>query len=579
MSYLPRLSLWLFCNLVSLASLQAQTPQVTWQSIAPGFEASFNKPFVNDAGQAAYLNKTNGFSLGTVGAPAQRNLQPLLSTNGYGLDVSCCIVGDNGRVGYMVEHALIDDAPGAQKILANESGQVPGLPAGVLFDDYTFSDDGSIPMYFAMSPSGVFVLPAILKGTGISVTGTTNINDQVVLRGPASDFKPIARAGDLVPGLPAGYRFVGRLTRRFDVVINRDGVTAIRARAILWNPPSPFPGQNTEGIWLHDPVGGLRLAVKAVLQGTNPFGDDAPGTGGGRFTAITTGPSINDEGYLAFAANTFKFGGSPDNKSGIWSGPTNDLQPVHLFGAPVPGLPGVTFDNPYANQPVKLGVGRTVCFFSVLAGTGVTTANNIGLFIGTSTNDVRLLARVGTQAPGLPPGVVFNSLLGDNVAIFGTNRVAVRTGISGPGVTGGVNDNGLWITDDQGNLQLVGRSNGDPVHTDIGDVILGASTIVQHGTGRDGLTSSGNRRDQLAIFDSSVAGASRVYLLTAGTPAPAGVVLTNSFNRGGLTLAWPNGYKLQRTDTLSPINWGDINAASPYAVPTTNQQGFFRLSQ
>src|SRR6185295_7356431 len=276
MSYLPRVSLWLLCNLASLACLQAQTQLVTWRAIAPAFETSFDKPFVNDAGQVAYINKTNGFSLGTAGAPAQRNLQPLLSTNGYGLDVSYCIVGDNGPVGYMVEHALIDDAPGASQILANESGQVPGLPAGVLFDDFTFSDNNSVPMYFAMSPSGVFVLPAILKGTGIAVSGTTNINDQAVLRGPASDLKPIARAGDLVPGLPAGYRFVGRLTRRFDVVINRDGVTAIRARAILWTPPSPFPGQNTEGIWLHDPVGGLRLAVKAVSQGTNPFGDDAP---------------------------------------------------------------------------------------------------------------------------------------------------------------------------------------------------------------------------------------------------------------------------------------------------------------
>jgi len=326
-----RLFFCLFCNLVFLLCVQAQTPLATWQVIAPGFGASFNKPFVNDTGQTAYINKTNGFSLGIVDTPAQRNLQPLLSSNGFGLDVVYCIVGDNGRVGYSVGHALIEDAPGSQQILAHESGPVPGLPAGVLFDDYTFVDDGSIPTYFAMSPSGVFVLPSILKGTGISVTGTTNINDQVVLRGPASDFKPIARAGDAAPGLPTGYRFVGRLTRRFDVVINREGITAIRTRAILWNPASPFPGQNAEGIWLHDPTGGLRLAVTAVSQGTNPRGDIAPGTDGARFTAITMGPSINDEGYLAFAANTFNFAASPPNKSGIWSGPTNDLQPVHLF--------------------------------------------------------------------------------------------------------------------------------------------------------------------------------------------------------------------------------------------------------
>jgi hypothetical protein len=557
--------------------VRAQTPLATWQVIAPGFEASFNKPFFNDAGQTAYINKTNGYSLGIVGTPAQRNLQPLLSSNGFGLDVVYCIVGDNGGVGYTVGHALIEDAPGSQKILAHESGQVPGLPAGVLFDDSTFVNDGSFTMYFAMSPSGVFVLPSMLKGTGISVSGTTNINDQAVLRGPASDFKPIARAGDAAPGLPAGYRFVGRLTRRFDVVINRDGITAIRARATLWNPPSPFPLQNAEGIWLHDPTGGLRLAVTAVSQGANPRGDIAPGTDGARFTAITMGPSINDEGYLAFAANTFNFAASPPNKSGIWSGPTNDLQPVHVFGAPVPGLPGVTFDNPYANQPIKLGVGRTVCFLSVLAGTGVTTENNVGLFIGTSTNDARLLARNGTQAPGLLAGVNFTSLLGDAVVVFGANRVAVKTGISGPGVTGGVNDSGLWITDDQGNLQLAARIGGDPVTTDLGNLSLGGAFVLQHGTGRDGLASSGNRRDQLAILNNGF-NPSYVFLLTVGTPIPPSPKLNFDFSGGRLTLSWPAGNKLQRTDTLSPINWGDLDVSSPYPAPMTNPQAFYRLS-
>jgi hypothetical protein len=250
---------------------------------------------------------------------------------------------------------------------------------------------------------------------------------------------------------------------------------------------------------------------------------------------------------------------------------------VHLFGAPVPGLTGVTFDNPYANQPIKLGVGRTVCFLSVLAGAGVTTENNVGLFIGTSTNDVRLLARNGTQAPGLPAGVNFTSLLGDAVVVFGANRVAVKTGISGPGVSGGVNDSGLWITDDQGNLQLAARIGGDPVTTDIGNLSLGGAFVLQHGTGRDGLASSGNRRDQLAVLNNGF-NPSYLFVLTTGTPTPPSPTLNFSFSGGGLTLSWPAGNKLQRTDTLSPINWGDLNVTSPYPAPMTNPQAFYRLS-
>jgi len=568
----------LLLHFVLLLRLGAQTPLATWQVVGPGFNASFNKPFVNDAGQTAYQSKTNLFSLGVVGTPAQRNLQPYLVSSGLGLDVAYCVVGENGRVGYTLGNGLIDDAPGAQQILATVNGQVPGLPAGVQFHEYTFGDSGTFPPYFGMTPSGVFVLPAVLKGTGIVNSGTTNINDQAVLRGPASNFQPIAQAGGAAPGLPAGYIFAGQLTRRFDTVINRNGITAIRARAVLWNPPSPFPLQNADGIWLHDPAGGLQLAVTAVSQGVNPRGDFAPGTDGARFTSITMGPSINDEGDIAFAANTFNFAASPPNKSGIWSGPTNDLHPVHLFNAPVPGLPGVTFDNPYASQPVKLGAGRTVCFLSVLAGAGVTTANNVGLFIGTSTNDARLLARNGTQAPGLPAGINFNSLVSDGVVIFGTNRVALKTGISGPGVTAGVNDGGLWITDDQGNLQLVARIGGDPVPTDIGDISLGGAFVLQHGTGRDGLSSSGNRSDQLAIYNNGFLNASYVFMLTVGTPAPRAPLLNFSFSGGSLTFNWPPGYKLQYTGSLSPTNWVNLATNSPLSVPPTNPQGYFRLT-
>jgi hypothetical protein len=519
----------------------------------------------------------NAFVVGVPGAPTQRNLQPFLSSAGLGLDVSYCVVGENGRVGYMVEHGLIDDAPAAAQILASENGQVPGLPSGVQFHPNTFSDNQSVPWHFAMNPPGVYVLSAVLKGTGVIATGTSDVNDQVVLRGPAADFKPIVRAGDVAPGLPAGYVFVGQQTRRFDAVINSSGTTAIRARATLWKPGFPFPSQNADGIWVHDPVGGLQLAVTSVSQGTNPRGDTAPGTDGGRFTDITLGPSINDQGYIAFAANTFNFAANPPSKSGIWSGPTNDLQPVHLFAAPVPGLPGVTFDTPFNNASLKLGTGRTVCFTTALAGTGVTSANNVGVFIGTRTNDVRLLARLGAQAPGLPSGVIFSSIPGDAVVLFGTNRVAIRAFISGPGVSAGVDDKGLWITDDQGNLQLAARI-GDTVHTDSGDKVVGGDFVVQHGTGQDGLSSSGNRHNQLAVYNNGFVGDSYAYLLTLGDVGPAAPVLNYSFDRSSLTLSWSAGFKLQSTSTLLPGQWSDLNVSSPFIVPMTNQQAFYRLS-
>lgn len=559
-----------------LSELGAQTPLATWQAVAPGFNGSFNKPSLNEAGRMAYLNKTNGFSLGTAGSPAERSLQPFLASLGLGLDVAYSVAGDNGRVGYLVAKGLVDDAPGAQKVLAAVDGPVPGLPAGVNFSADTFNNSSTASRNFGMTPSGVFVLPAVLQGTGIVSAGSVEINDQVVMRGPAGDFKPIVRAGATAPGLPSGFVFAGHLTRPFDAVINREGVTAIRARAIHWNPPSPFPLQNAEGIWLHDPVAGLQLALTAVSQGVNPRGDTAPGTDEARFTAITVGPAINDKGFIAFAANTFNFAASPPARSGIWSGPVNDLQPVHLFGASVPGLPGVTFDNPFDNAGIKLGSGRTVCFTTVLAGAGVTAENNVGVFLGAGLTDVRLLARIGTQAPGLPVGVNFQSIPGDAVVIFGDNRIAIRALISGPGVVGGVNDKGLWMTDNQGSLQLVARL-GEVASTDLGSQLMLGDFVLQHGTGQDGLASSGNRSDQLAVYNNGVVNQSYAYLLTVGTPVPPSPTLTYAFTNDGLTFDWPAGYKLQSSPTLSSKSWGDLSSAPPFTLQATDPQRWFRL--
>ena len=460
---------------------------------------------------------------------------------------------------------MVDDAPGAPKVLAAENGQVPGLPDGVKFSPATFLDSTGAYRYFAMTPSGIFVLPAVLKGTGIVDSGGNTINDQAVLRGPADDFKPIARAGGAVPGLPAGYVFAGQATRRFDAVVNRQGVAAIRARAVQWNPPYPFPLQNAEGIWTHDPAAGLVLAVTAVSQGSNPLGDVAPGTDGARFTDITLGPSINDDGAIAFAANTFNFSASPPYRSGIWSGPVHDLRPVHLFGAPVPGLPGVTFDVAFNNAGIKLGTGRTVCFTSVLAGSGVTAANNVGVFVGTSTNDVRLLARLGGPAPGQPAGVTFASFPGDAVVIFGVNRVAIRAFIAGTGVSPGVNDRGLWATDDLGNLQLVARI-GDQIATDIGVKPMGGDFILQHGTGQDGLASSGNRAGQLGVYNNGFANGSYAYLLRVGTATPSSPKLGFAFAGGVLTLDWPAGYRLQSNAVASAAGWVDVPVNPPFAA-------------
>lgn len=44
-----------------------------------------------------------------------------------------------------------------------------------------------------------------------------------------------------------------------------------------------------------------------------------------------------------------------------------------------------------------------------------------------------------------------------------------------------------------------------------------------------------------------------------------------------MTLSWPDGYKLQRSTTLSPANWQDSPASSPLQIPLSLPGEYFRI--
>ncbi len=73
-------------------------------------------------------------------------------------------------------------------------------------------------------------------------------------------------------------------------------------------------------------------------------------------------------------------------------------------------------------------------------------------------------------------------------------------------------------------------------------------------------------------------------LLVAGTryftgvgPAQPAEELGFKRTPGGLELTWPAGYRLQRATTLSPADWQDVAAPSPFTVPLGGPGEFFRI--
>lgn len=512
-------------------------------------------PSINDAGQVTYPALGTGLVLGVPGNAVQRNLQTYITSVGQsvGLDASPVITGDDSKVGFALEHAVVADFPGKTTMIAQDGGQAPGLPAGISFEFPSINPPA------VMNPSGVFAFVSALRGAGVlSGNGAT---DQAVFRGPPEDFKPIVRAGDAAPDLPAGYFFGGKSDEPFAVALNRAGTTAIRARAI-----DARTRQFAQGIWLHSPAQGLKLAFKAIQQGALR-GDTAPGTGGAVFRELLSPPGLNDDGAIAFIASTFNFTGFISG-IGIWAGPPNDLQPVFIGGAPVPGMAGYQFDQPLLDPTPKLGKGRFICFRATITGPGVTAANNIGVFAGTTLSDIQLIARTGARPPGAPDTIQFADIQGNSLVIFGNNRVAFTSVLNGPSL--GANNSGIWATDAQGQLQLLALS-GDLIPTSEGNIYLGGGLFLQHGSGSDGRPSGGNRLGQLTLLDGSID--SHAFRVTLEESA------TLQFERlpNAITLSWPSGYGLQSNRTLSPLTWTDVAGGSPQTLPTSQEQSYYRL--
>ena len=149
---------------------------------------------------------------------------------------------------------------------------------------------------------------------------------------------------------------------------------------------------------------------------------------------------------------------------------------VAMSGNSVPGAAaGVSFSatdlglgGPSVNNGLDCGL------FARLTGSGVTTSNDAGIY-GGSPGGLGLVAREGDAAPETPAGVVFSSFL--TVPQMGGSGVqAFRAAVSGPGVSPGINDEGVW-TGTPGSLLLAGRTGSWAPGTGSTFASLGAPAV------------------------------------------------------------------------------------------------------
>lgn len=194
-------------------------------------------------------------------------------------------------------------------------------------------------------------------------------------------------------------------------------------------------------------------------------GESAPGAGGATFTefmipgAAHSHLVINNSGDVGFYARVAGSGVTTATQSGVWSETAGNLRLVAREGSHAPGTP----------SGVNFGFGSPFTFepepvFSA-AGLAAFDGGLSGAGVSTANTGIwsegggalHLVARKGAPAPGTASGVTFNLLADPKVDANG--RATFLATLAGPGVTG-LNERGVW-SERSGATQLLVRA-GDP---------------------------------------------------------------------------------------------------------------------
>ncbi|MEZ6191242.1 MAG: hypothetical protein R3C45_08120, partial [Phycisphaerales bacterium] len=320
----------------------------------------------------------------------------------------------------------------------------------------------------------------------------------------AITYDTVALSGEDAPGTTAGVIFS---SFSGSPVLNDLGQTAFNG-FLAGTGVNTF---NDSGIF-SDSTGTLSLVAREGVA--------APGTAAGvRFLSLGS-PVLNDAGQTAFLGTLTGTGVSISNNEGIFSEAGGSLGLVARAGSPAPGLgAGVNFVSDFGN-PLLNNSGRTA-FYNGLAGTGVDSTNNKGIF-SEAGGTLGLVARAANPAPGTGAGVTF-SVFGtpDSPVMNDAGQTAFLAVLTGTGVNS-TNDRGIF-SEAGGSLGLVARS-GDPAPDTVAGVNFGfvyAPVINDLGQTAfiGALTGTGiDITNNEGIF--SEAGGTLGLVARAGNPAP-----------------------------------------------------------
>jgi hypothetical protein len=361
---------------------------------------------LNDAGQIAYVARLTGSGVTTAnrdlvyaGAAGSPQLVARAGDQATGLPAGVVYGGfgylslnESGQVAFVASlggsgvstaagnyAASYVGTPGSLQLAARDGDPAPGTTAN-------YGGNGGSMGALTFNDTGQIVFTDTLQAAGV-----TSTNGSALFAGAAGSVQIIARSGDAAPGAPAGVNYA--LLQAHSGVINNASQVAFPSR---WSTGVGGVDSTNDDVLYAGPIAALQLLARA--------GNAAPGTSSGVSYSTFSIPILNDTGQVAFSSRLTGVGVTTANDRAIFAGPFASPQLMLREGDPAPGTAaGVNFSeeigNPfptwYPPPIMTFNDAGQVALQMNLAGSGVTTANDVALYLFDPILGPVMIAREG----------------------------------------------------------------------------------------------------------------------------------------------------------------------------------------
>ncbi|HEY1603841.1 MAG TPA: choice-of-anchor tandem repeat NxxGxxAF-containing protein [Pirellulales bacterium] len=303
--------------------------------------------------------------------------------------------------------------------------QAPGASPGTTFDALNVAGP-------SISPTGQVVFTSQLSG-GASPFGVWTGDSP-------GNLTPVALVGQQAPGTASGVVFTTG-----DISPPRNVNSQIAAVGLLGGPG--VNGNNDEGIWVGQP------SISSLLVRE---GSPAPLPGGLQYGSLVATfsenlPSQSDSGRITFQTGLQDSGGNPIAGAADFSAQGTTITPLAFTGGAAPGLPAGSTITSLGSPGISPG---NIVFFPATYNNPSGPIVNGSIIYGENFNiqpvSPSIVAQSGGIAPNMGAGVTFQNVSyvstadGTNVHVNSIGHTVFFGTVTGPGITPGVNDQGVW---------------------------------------------------------------------------------------------------------------------------------------